>query len=195
MEPTIKSLHIAFNALLDVVEPARAQQVLRHATKLLLEDGQRRIGSKKDPEAWVPVREQLRAAMQARGMTNDDLAAELGLSVSAVQKASGLNGPVPSSDVIARVQRWLASRDVENTRPAAAANGHVVERRPHAGRLSEHDRERLAAHAQFTDERELRRTLGLTSAVIDQAIAGREVPSEVAERITGWLAAQGNGAR
>lgn len=183
--------------LLVAADPARGSLVLRKAIATLVGDDTRPLGrvSTKDATAWAGIRDRLRRAMAADKLTAMQLGQLLELSESAIDKCSAPNGWVPSAAIAAKVEAWIVSR-TESVAPAAV-NGHAApaERRPHAGRLSEHDRERLAAHAQFTDERELRRTLGLTSAVIDQAIAGREVPSEVAERITGWLAAQGNGAR
>ena len=193
--PGANALLVALTALVEA-DPARGNAIVKRAIASLVSDDTRKMGrvSTKDPDAWAQTRDRLRRAMAADKLTAMQLGQLLELSESAIDKCAAPNGPVPSNDIIARVQRWLTSRDTENTRPPVAVNGHAVDRRPHGGRLSEAERERLAAYAQFTDERELRRTLGLTSAVIDQAIAGREVPSEAAERITGWLAAQGNGA-
>jgi hypothetical protein len=178
-------------AALVELDPERGGMVLRKAIAALVADDTRPLGrvSTKDAAAWTQIRRRLREAMAADKLTARQLGEQLELSESAIDKCAAPNGPVPSNDIIARVQRWLTSRDTENTRPPAAVNGHVVDRRPHGGRLSEVERERLAAHVQFTAERELRQALGLTSLIITQAISGAELPAEAIERITGFLEA------
>jgi hypothetical protein len=184
-------------AALVELDPERGGMVLRKAIASLVADDSRSPGriSHKDVEGWARIRTRLRQAMADDKLTARRLGEQLELSESSIDKATSPSGRPPSNDIIARVQQWLTSRDAENTRPPAAVNGHVVERRSHAGRLSEVERERLAAHVQFTAERELRQALGLTSLIITQAISGAELPAEAIERIANFLAAQGNGAR
>jgi hypothetical protein len=59
----------------------------------VLENGYRRIGSRKDHAAWTPIREALRQAMQADKLTAMSLGRRLGLSESAIDKCSAPNGP------------------------------------------------------------------------------------------------------
>ena len=58
-----EGLLTAFNALLVSVDPERRDRVLRHGIKLLLENGYRRIGSRKDPDAGATIRTRLRGAL------------------------------------------------------------------------------------------------------------------------------------
>ena len=66
-----EGLLTAFNALLASVDPERRDRVLRHGIKLLLENGYPRIGSRKDPERWAPIRAQLRGDADAQAHGDD----------------------------------------------------------------------------------------------------------------------------
>ena len=169
-----------------------------------------------DSEDWLSLKPRLRAELELRGMSLVDLAKDADIPLATVQKVLSPKGLVPGRLIADRMQAWLDSRAaqtgadqaVDQTAMSVAqdktpapsrtvGNGHApasgIGARPLAGRLTESERERLAGFASFTEERELRRALGLTSSVIDQAIAGAELPAEAIERIANFLAAQGDG--
>jgi hypothetical protein len=184
---------------------------LRQAIGLLLDDGLSihgeypipiaRLGpvSTKAPERWDRLRPQLRAIVERdRKGGRLAIAAGLGISPQTVARIIGLGSVGPGVSVVERAEAWLerisgsAEAAALSSPPAKAAtrdtppaSGNGVHHS--AGRLDQAERERLAALAQF-DERELRQNLGFSPVLLDQVIAGAELPIEAIDRCRSFLA-------
>lgn len=211
MEQPIRSLRAAFNALISSTEPAKAEAVLKRSLLLLLsgdhhDDALSRPLAPRSPSisnadgaAWAILKVQIRTYLDLHGMTLGDLSQASNIPRGTLEKVLSPKGSTPGRLIADTLSAWLATRapamDIAPEAPAPAANGHaVVERRPHAGRLTQQQIEALTNHLSLMDERAVRKSLGLTLEVLDQAVAGAEVPAEVVERIATFLNGEDNGA-
>jgi hypothetical protein len=194
--PATNPLLSALATLVETVEPSHADRILKHCIRLLIEDGTaRRIGSKKDAEAWSSIRGDLRAAMQADGLTAMQLAQRIGLSESTVDKCSAPAGPVPSEAIIGKIRGWLDSRKGSLTaiRDGAVPNGRNGKDTSPAAptRLSDGDRQRLADRTEGMADKEIRERLGVDQNCLDRLVIGRPVPPEAIAKARAFLAAPG----
>jgi hypothetical protein len=195
-DPTA-ALRTALDALLPTVAPARREAVLRRAIQTLVGDqGYRAAGSKKDFEGWSGIRADMRAAMQADKITAPQLARRLGLSASAIDKASAPSQPPPSEAIINKIRAWLDGRAaVAERSPAPSVAIAVVKSGngalPAATRLSDGDRQRLADRTEGMPDRDIRQRLGIDQDTLDRLVIGRPVPPEAIAKARAFLDAPG----
>jgi lambda repressor-like predicted transcriptional regulator len=193
MEPTVDALREALVNLLSLAPLARQEAILRTALIAVLTDSSApssALLSNRAPalsvDDWVGLRAQIRAELAMRGMSMGDLAQATGLARSSLEHCLSPKGVPPGQGIAAALSAWLANR-AESVAPAAG-NGHAeVERQPRAGRLTSLQIQCLTNHLSLMDEKSIRKTFGLSLAVVDQACLGKELPSEAVERITAFL--------
>jgi hypothetical protein len=196
----LAALRTAFNAMMEVAEPVRAEQVLRRAlTHLLADDAPagKPLDSRSpaiDAERWGELKGNVRARLDLYKQSIGDLAAETGLSRSSLEHCLSPKGSPPGRLIAERLERWLTegakpTPDPEPepivVKPAPrllTVNGHMA-----PARLTIEQRERLAGYASM-DEKMLRRELGMTAELVGRAVSGAELPGEAIERITVFLA-------
>jgi hypothetical protein len=201
-------MHAAGDNLLQVLgllvaaDPERGGVVLRKAIASLVADDIRPLGRvpAKDPIGWARRSEHNCARpMSVDGLTAMQLATELGLSESAIDKCAAPNGPVPSTAIIAKIRNWLAAREssvaaaspVKKTAPAnngaTKPAGNGADSRA-AFRLTRQECDRLFSHISRWLEGDCRRELGMTLEVAKRvAAAGQTEPAEIVERVRTFL--------
>ena len=74
-----------------------------------------------------------------------------------------------------------------DTASPAATNGHYRAGALQPSRLTPRQRDQLAGYVSLMDERAMRRALGMTSELLDQALTGRALPPEAVERCVAFL--------
>jgi transcriptional regulator with XRE-family HTH domain len=123
---------------------------------------------------WAELRPRLRACM-ARGVSEQELAAALGIAPSTLHRALTGVRRGPSAAVMARATAWLAAQDSQRTPGNESPD-----------RLSTEQRERLAFLAQH-DQSEIRREAHVTRAQLEQAVAGEALDPAVVLRLVDLL--------
>jgi hypothetical protein len=154
----------------------------------------------RDRDRWDALRRRLRELVNRDRKGRIEVALHLGVAVTTLARLLGPNSDGPGIAVIERAEAWLsAAKGVASidTLPLASNGAASAHAEPTAGndasplpqhRLSVAQRERLAAFASL-DPMELRRKAGVTPEVVDQAVAGQDLATEIIERLAAFLEA------
>jgi lambda repressor-like predicted transcriptional regulator len=123
------------------------------------------------PEDWQAVAADIRAALEARGMSRQELARQVGSSKTSVAKAIGPQATPPGEVLRARLRTWLDD-------PPAA------DPLPPATRLLDGERERLSGYLSLGGDRHaLREQFGIDRGILEAAAAGDVLAPAIVSRI------------